>query len=261
MVQRDTEYLLIAIDEADKCPVPLARLIRSLTTHLQQVGVKNVRFILAGVSPYFQLMVQEDSGINRFFYKALVLQPMPREESYDLITTKLDVMVRDAAIDGIKIFIEPSVVERIINLSGGHPHLLQLLGSHLIEHENADPDGELDSRDLITSLQSICYEDRAHVYDATLHALELYNREDAFQNLMAIAPPGFPTRIGRRKAVDLVGKDSVEWLVANNILRPVDGSDYGLVDEFLRIRLVLDKEREEETERRMIGLAGMDVDE
>ncbi|MGA7304106.1 MAG: ATP-binding protein, partial [Rhodothermales bacterium] len=31
-------YLLLAVDEADKCPIPLARLVRSIATHTQQKG-------------------------------------------------------------------------------------------------------------------------------------------------------------------------------------------------------------------------------
>ena len=64
LVIGDKEMLLLAIDEADKCPVALARLIRSIATHTQQQGVKRVRFVLAGVSPFFQQMVDEDTGIN-----------------------------------------------------------------------------------------------------------------------------------------------------------------------------------------------------
>ena len=49
--------------------------------------------------------------------------------------------VRSAADDGVKLEVDPTIVSRVVALSGGHPHLLQLLGSHLIEHEDEDPDG------------------------------------------------------------------------------------------------------------------------
>lgn len=48
LILNDNELLIIAIDEADKAPIALARLIRSLQTHLQQVGVNRVRFCMAG---------------------------------------------------------------------------------------------------------------------------------------------------------------------------------------------------------------------
>jgi hypothetical protein len=65
-----------------------------------------------------------------------------------------------------------------------------------------------------------------------------------------------------KEAIELVGKKTVEWLVTNNILRLVDYNTYGLVDEFLRIRLALDEstEEEESTEIRFISL-GKGVEE
>ena len=169
----DSDLLILAVDEADKCPVPLAQLIRSITTHVQHNGIKNVRFVTAGVTPYFQAMVDEDAGISRFFYKTLTLPPMPEEEAEDLVSTKLVAVRKAAQEEGTNLEIDPSVIDRVVKLSGGHPHLLQLLGSHLIEHENQDPDGILDARDLVNSLRAICYEDRARAYDAIVHVLEL----------------------------------------------------------------------------------------
>jgi hypothetical protein len=52
----NNQLLIIAIDEADKCPAPIARLIRSVATHTQQQGIKNIRFLLAGVSPCYRKM-------------------------------------------------------------------------------------------------------------------------------------------------------------------------------------------------------------
>jgi hypothetical protein len=37
----DNNLLILAIDEADKAPIPLARFVRSLVTHTQQQGIKN----------------------------------------------------------------------------------------------------------------------------------------------------------------------------------------------------------------------------
>jgi hypothetical protein len=65
--------LILAIDEADKSPIPLARFVRSLITHTQQQGVKNLRFILSGVHPFYQEMISEDPGISRFIYKIINL--------------------------------------------------------------------------------------------------------------------------------------------------------------------------------------------
>jgi hypothetical protein len=88
-VLANRQLLLIAIDEADKCPVPIARLLRSIVTHTQHKMIRNIRFVLAGVSPFFQHMVEEDQGVSRFIYEVITLEPMEAEEAADLVETKL----------------------------------------------------------------------------------------------------------------------------------------------------------------------------
>jgi|SRR5690242_18452010 len=193
----EKRFLLLVIDEADKCPVPLARLVRSICTATQHQGVKRVRFALAGVSPFFQHLVTEDAGVGRFFNRTILLKPMSQEEATDLIETKLKQVAEKAEEQGIPIEIDPKLIPMVVVLSGGHPHLLQLLGSHLVVHENDDPDGLIDSRDLVSSLRQICFEDRAGVYDSILHLLDIYGRSEDFEALPAIARPGFPTKIPR----------------------------------------------------------------
>jgi hypothetical protein len=257
LVIGDKEMLLLAIDEADKCPVALARLTRSIATHTQQQGVKRVRFVLAGVSPFFQQMVDEDSGINRFFYTTITLQPIQRDDAAELVESKLMRIVQSAADNSFKLNVDPSIVSRVVALSGGHPHLLQLLGSHLVEHEDEDPDGIIDSRDLLNSLRRICYEDRARVYDSTIHELEVNTKLDGLRNLLNwVASSGFPTTMDRDRATEIVGPDTLQWLVDHNVLSIRSPEDYGLVDEFLRLRLIFDEAEspgdQEEWERQMI---------
>src|SRR5215213_4390595 len=262
----DTDGLLIlAIDEADKCPIPLARLIRSIVTHTQQQGVKRIRFAVSGVSPFFQQMVDEDNGVNRFIYKTLTLPPLPPEEAADLLETKLSLVAKTAEEQHIELKIDPNIINRIIDLSGGHPHIIQLLGSHIIEHECEDPDGILDSRDLLNSLRRICYEDRARVYDATVHALELDDMLDPFLSLLHVMPRGFPSRLDRRKALMHVSKEQIQWLVDHNVLSTQVSDCYSLVDEFLRIRFILDQAetpiKERELEKHILRMQDMRPDE
>jgi hypothetical protein len=257
LVIADKELLLLAIDEADKCPVALARLIRSIATHTQQQGVKRVRFILAGVSPFFQKMVDEDNGISRFFYTTITLRPMQHDEAVALVETKLMDAVQRASLSGYDLQIDPTIVSRVADLSGGHPHILQLLGSHLIEHEDEDPDGIIDSRDLYNSLRRICYDDRARIYDSTIHELEVHAKLDGLRNLLTlVANRGFPTTIDRERATDIVGPNTLQWLVDHDVLSVKSAEDYGLVDEFLRLRLIFDESEsaadQEEWERQMI---------
>lgn len=235
------EFLLLGVDEADKCPVPLARLIRTISTHTQHKGVKRVRFVLAGVSPFSTKMVKEDPGVNRFFYRPILLKPMSMEDATELIETKLTQVAEAAEREKIAIDVDPEVIVKVVRLAGGHPHILQLLGSHLVIHESEDPDGIIDSRDLINALRQICFEDRAGVYDSMLHTLDLYGRLEELETLLRLADKGFPTRIRKDLAVDEVGEEAIKWFVDYQVLSPSDSLYYGLIDEFLRIRFILNE--------------------
>lgn len=245
---KNDQMLIIAIDEADKCPVPLAQLVRVVTSDAQLAGVKSIRFLLAGVSPFYERMLAEDRGIGRFVYRTISLDPMTAEDAVDLLQTKLDSVVEDAQKSGISIEIADDVIPRVVALSGGHPHVLQLLGSYLVEHEDQDPDGVIDSKDLLNSLSRVCYQDRAQAYDATLHMLTLENKLEDLQKLLALTAGRFPTRIPRTGAVEGVGPDVLKWFVDRDILSLSSSSSahYGLVDEFLHVRLMLDSEQSEQ---------------
>ncbi|MCG3118686.1 MAG: hypothetical protein ALAOOOJD_00940 [bacterium] len=253
----DRQLFILAMDEADKCPIPLARLIRSITMHAQQNGVKNLRFLLAGVSPFFQNMLKEDAGISRFFAKTITLSPMPPEEAALLIETKLAQAARAAEQQGLRLQVQPSVIARIAALSGGHPHLLQLLGSYLLANEENNPDGVINSKDLVDALRKICYEDRGYVYDDTLYRLEIYSMLETLKNLFAMASPEFPTRMPRRAAHKVADEEAIAWLISEHILSVISREEYGLMDEFLRIRLLMDEtERESDMfslEKRLIN--------
>jgi hypothetical protein len=242
-VLKNRGLLIIAIDEADKCPVPIAQLVRAITTHVQHEGIRSVRFLLAGVSPFYEQMLTEDNGIARFVYRTISLEPMSAEDASDLLQTKFERVVDSATRDENSLEVAPDIIPRIIALSGGHPHLLQLLGSYVVEHEEDDPDGIIDSKNLFNSLGRICYQDRAQAYNAAIHTLELEHELEDLQTVLELAKWQFPTRIPRLAAEESVGPQALQWLTDHDVLTPVDPLHYGLVDEFLRVRLMLDAEQ------------------
>lgn len=238
---------VLGIDEADKASAPVAQLVRSVWTHCQQVGVRDVRFVVAGVSPLLQEMIQEDAGVARAFSRVLTLKPMTPDEARELLVRKLEIVINSAEQDGVQLGVHPDVIDRIVALSGGHPHIIQLLGSHLVEREVAHGDGVLGLDDLVGSLERVCYEDRGAAYTSTFHMLEAEKKLDSLSTLVnqVLTEPGFPTRIDMRSAIAAVGQPDVQWLVDHSILIPIHGDSYGLVDEFLRVRLGFDAEQVE----------------
>jgi hypothetical protein len=105
----ERRLLVIAIDEADKCPILIARLIRAVSTHVQQEHIEGIRFVIAGVNPYYQLMLNEDEGLQRFFYKRIELQPMPISEAQELFEAKLGIVIQDAMNRSLQIEVNPEV--------------------------------------------------------------------------------------------------------------------------------------------------------
>jgi hypothetical protein len=239
--------LVLGIDEADKASQATARLVRSIWTHCQQVGVNDVRFAVAGVSPLHQEMVREDRGIERAFNRVVTLVPMTEDETSSLLWAKFTVVLEDATRRGVPLSLDPDVVDRIAALSGGHPHIIQLLGSHIVQHEIAQPDGILSLTDLVGVLQRVCYDDRRATYAATLHMMETAEQLANFSTLLSygLAEEGFPTRIYRERAVEAIGVAALQWFVEHDILVARSSEEYGLVDEFLRVRVALDAERTE----------------
>jgi hypothetical protein len=156
--------------------------------------------------------------------------------------------LEDAQNSGIALRLGKDVIPRVVALAGGHPHILQLLGSYLVEHEDQDPDGTIDSKDLVSSLSRVCYQDRAQAYDATLHMLSLENKLEDLQKLLDLTEGRLPTRIPRTTAVETVGPDVLKWFVDRDILSlsSTSSAHYGLVDEFLHVRLMLDQEQSEQ---------------
>ena len=95
-----------------------------------------------------------------------------------------------------------------------------------------------------------------NVYDSTLHELEVHGKLDALRDLLQIAEAGFPTVMDRASAADAADPEAILWLSEHNVIFTSSDESYGLVDEFLRIRMIMDAEEleieREEAEREVL---------
>lgn len=261
-LKEEQELLILAVDEGDKCPIPLARFVKSLITYIEHAGIMNVRFLVTGISPFFESMVKVAPGVARIFYKKMEILPLLNYEATELIETKFKDLIASAKAQQQEIEVDQELTERIAQLSGGHPHLIQLLGSYIVEHENSDPDGLIDGRDLLGALRAICYEARDWVYDPLLHTLELEGKLEPFKVLLRSAKATLPTKIEKKKARDIVDGGTLQWLVANDILS-THANYYRLNDEFLRVRMIMDEDQQnaEDIERHLIESGSFEEEE
>lgn len=236
---RSASYFIIAIDECEKCPVPLARLMRTLGTELQMKGIKNLKFILSGVSPFYGKMKAEDAGVTRFVYETFPLAPLDEDACLDLLNTKFREAI-DTIDDESSLYVDPEIIDTIYKISGGHPHLVQLLGSHVIEHEVRSPDGIIDKKDLVDCLRTICYGSRSQDYDLQIAQMKNESKYSYFLTLIELAGGHFPSNIALSDASKTIESDILNWFCSYNLIRLIDENTYSFVDEFLRIRVILD---------------------
>jgi hypothetical protein len=164
---------------------------------------------------------------------------MPITEAQELFEAKLNIVMEDARARDLQIAVNPDITGLVVSLSGGHPHVLQLLGSHIVDHENESNDGMIDKNDMVEALRTICYEDRGYVYDRLLHSLRTSGHLGILKEILHMSDSSFPTRVSRDQAATLP-PEALQWLTDHNILLVVSDNEYGLVDEFLRVRMLLD---------------------
>ena len=78
------------------------------------------------------------------------------------------------------------------------------------------------------------------------HELEVHGKLEVLERLLDLAPTGFPTRINRRTIGARATPDEIHWLTEHNVLTVASEEEYGLVDEFLRVRMIMDAEEDAE---------------
>ena len=236
--RHERDYVIICIDEADKCLEPITKLIRVLWTHFGHQHITNVRFVVAGVSPLRTRMIDVDDGVQRCFYKVIRLGPLRPHEARDLVSTRLDQISEDALLKGEVLSFSPRIIDALISISGGHPHVLQLMGSLMIDRLNEKEVLRFDEDDLLAALFAISHEQRSAEYDKMFHQLELCEKVDSLKRFLCTASERFPTQVPVQTAKDRIPREDLHFLVENNVLMMSDDV-YALVDEFFWVWLEL----------------------
>jgi len=205
-------------------------------------------------------MIKEDQGIMRFIYEIIQLDPFSLEEARDFLDLKFSQLVKSTRSEKEEeLFINPEMIDRIVQLSGGHPHLLQLLGSHVVENEYSNPDGEINIEDLVGSLQKICYQQRAPVYDLLIHDMKKVGKYISYLKFLELSGGTFPSKVDTKCLENHLDEDEIEWLLFRNILIVSKDNDYELTDELLKVRIMMDRYNDiEDIENELINYGELD---
>lgn len=243
-VVKQTEHLaVVAFDEADKCASAIAQFVRIIltATELDQSGLDRIRFVVAGVSPFYNEMIANDEGIARFVYERYSLPPFDQDEAVEFLEEKIQTVLRSPEGRQVNLHCSDDLYPLVARVTGGHPHLLQLVGSYIIDHEDGDPDNLLDYHDLVGCFQRICFQNRGPVYEKILHEIACDGHLESLKTLLSCADSHCPTHISRSKASTVVEDETCQYLLKKGILSFDSGwNRYRLNDEFLRIRIILD---------------------
>ena len=76
-------------------------------------GISNIRFVLAGVNPFYESLINEDVGVNRFIYKSINLGKLHNVEARNLIESKLSDVVENSRENGYPLEIDEITLERV----------------------------------------------------------------------------------------------------------------------------------------------------
>ncbi|MHC9540663.1 MAG: AAA family ATPase [Vulcanimicrobiota bacterium] len=91
-----------------------------------------------------------------------------------------------------------------------------------------------------------------------LENIRIYGQSENIMRLYGIANRQLPTRINKKRALKEVGGENLDWFFKNNFLSDCYNEEYGIVDEFFKIRMMLDNATEKEriiAERKLIKSA------
>ena len=69
---------------------------------------------------------------------------------------------------------------------------------------------------------------------------------ERFESLMLKVGSEFPTQISRKELSNWFSPDEIQWLFENNYVAKITAASYGLYDEFLRIRILMDQQDKHE---------------
>lgn len=235
--------VVVALDEAEKCAPAVAQFMRVIltTTELDQSGLDRIRFVVAGVSPFYSTMIQQDAGIARFVYQRYSLPPFDLDDAMSFLREKFETVLKSEEATQVNLHCDDDLYELVARVTGGHPHLLQLVGSYILDHEDANPDTVLDARDLVGCFQRVCFQTRGPVYEQMLQSIALDGHLSALQDLLSVAAGRCPTHISLEKASEAIENESAKYFVSKGLFSFDSAARiYRLNDEFLRIRMLLD---------------------
>lgn len=133
-----------------------AQILRTIATTLDVTGLGKISFLVIGYPEGMQRFFEGDPSARRHF-DIIGLSVMPREEAKEVLVK---------GFQKVGLNYDQTALEQNIDVAGGYPHSIQIIGHHLVE---VDSDGNINATDwqqaLIRAAQELMRKEFSDLYD------------------------------------------------------------------------------------------------
>jgi AAA ATPase domain len=112
-------------DRADADQFPMSMLIETTSALQKKEGLVPLMLVLCGLPQVFDALTETRTYTERMFH-VMTLERLSRDETRAAITVPL-------ANLPVQLHTPPSLIEKVLSLTGGYPYLVQFFGRELIE--------------------------------------------------------------------------------------------------------------------------------
>jgi len=225
LVAEKRSGIIFCIDEADTFPPNsgVAIFLKNVIDSLHPMGIKNVAFVLAGISGALQCLMHEHPSVSRSFHE-VHMPPLSFDEGSALLRN---------GFQSVNVSFDQAVIAEAFAISAGCPEPLHLLGSALL---SVDTDGHLAKDDLLAAKRKILNSTRHSVLESRLvHAGSGINQ----RILQAMATSGDTVATSEQIRSQLPINDddfssALQALIERNVIKKEAKGAYRFVEPLLR---------------------------
>lgn len=156
--ERKLDGVLIVLDEIHnlKDIDGVAQILRSISTTLDVNRLGKISFMVIGYPEGMDRFFDGDPSARRHF-DLIDLSAMPKKEAKEVLTK---------GFQKLNLSWDETILDKNIDVAGGYPHSIQIIGHHLVE---VDQDGNINDEDwglaLHNSAEELTRKDFAELYD------------------------------------------------------------------------------------------------
>lgn len=112
-------------DHAERNEYPMSMLIETVSALQKKDGLTPCLLVLCGLPQVFDALIETRTYTERMF-QVMTLDRLSKDETRAALTTPIQKF-------SARLHTPPELIEKVVNLSGGYPYLIQFFGRELVE--------------------------------------------------------------------------------------------------------------------------------